>query len=162
MRVPNYPTPENLTQSCAPTKRASSTTVPAGHGRAFVVKKGTTFRIIDTHGRQIVDLTAWELIGHGTILNKAHHFSSDVTRWKLTGATPAIGEHLYANSGSKLLKITDDTVKVHDMVSNLIHVQLSGEGLTVSRRRSHVATPNYTKPKARKDIGVVLEILQRR
>jgi hypothetical protein len=64
-----------------------------------------------------VDLTAWVLKDDGNTINKAHHFSSDITNWKLQGATPAIGEYLYTNSGSKLLKITDDTVKVHDMVS---------------------------------------------
>jgi uncharacterized protein YcgI (DUF1989 family) len=117
MRVPHRSSPKTSVESGPLAKKPTSTTVPAGHGHAFAVGKGTTFRIIDTHGRQIVDLTAWVLREDGKAINKAHHFSTDITKWKLKGATPAIGEHLYTNSGSELLKITDDTVKVHDMVS---------------------------------------------
>ncbi|KAF2421199.1 hypothetical protein EJ08DRAFT_665233 [Tothia fuscella] len=94
---------------------STSTIVKAGHGHAFPIKKGTKFRIIDTHGKQIVDLTAWVLNKDNRTINKHHHFSADHTRWALQGATPAIGESLLTNTAKPLLKITDDTVKVHDM-----------------------------------------------
>jgi uncharacterized protein YcgI (DUF1989 family) len=106
--------------------KPKSATVVAGHGYAFEVKKGQRFRIVDTHGGQIVDLTAWVLqsssstadsssLSHVSKIDKTHLFSADHTRWALKGATPAIDEHLYTNKGIPMLKITDDTVRVHDM-----------------------------------------------
>jgi len=122
MRDPNYEFDgeSNSTQILSSVSRdnitkPTSTTVPAGHGYAFVVKAGQKFRITDTHGHQIVDLTAWVLSKDGKTIDKAHHFSADHTRWELKGATPAIGESLYDNTGLPLLKLVSDTCRVHDM-----------------------------------------------
>jgi len=100
--------------------KSKASIVEAGHGFAFEVKQGEKFRIIDTHGGQIVDLLAWVLESPSSSskpskINKIHHFSADHTRWELMGATPAIGEYLYTNKALPMLKITDDTVRVHDM-----------------------------------------------
>jgi len=109
MRDPNFE------HSVQVNPKPKSTTVKAGHGFAFVVKKGEHFKITDTHGRQIVDLTGWALKSDGEMIQKHHHFSADHTRWQLQGATPVVGEYLYANTGSPMFKVLEDTVKVHDM-----------------------------------------------
>lgn len=118
---------------------SASARVEAGHGYAFEVKKGQRFRIIDTHGGQIVDLTAWVLHSPSsssshTEIDKTHLLSADHTRWALKGATPAIGEHLYTNKGIPMLKITDDTVRVHDMTFACCYPELyQREGFTDHR-----------------------------
>lgn len=85
-------------------------TVMAGHGYAFEVKKGEKFRIVDIHGEQIVDMAAW--VAGTDFFEK---LSMAYTRYHLSGVTPAVGEYLWSNKDDPLLKITADTVKVHDM-----------------------------------------------
>ncbi|KAK4988183.1 hypothetical protein LTR66_003400 [Elasticomyces elasticus] len=84
--------------------------VPAAHGYAFKVKAGERFRVVDIHGEQVVDFAAWV---DGT--NLVEKLSMSYTRYHLNGVTPAIGECLWTNKDEPLLKITDDTVHVHDM-----------------------------------------------
>ncbi|KAF4552095.1 Hypothetical protein D9617_11g009430 [Elsinoe fawcettii] len=84
--------------------------VPAAHGYAFEVRKGDRFRVIDLYGEQIVDFAAWVA---GTQLTEK--LSMSYTRYHLSGITPAIGECLWTNKDEPILRITADTVKVHDM-----------------------------------------------
>jgi uncharacterized protein YcgI (DUF1989 family) len=100
----------------------ASLRVKAGHGFAFPVKAGHKFRIIDLHGGQIVDFLAWALTSdlegspsQPILADPKLRFSAGNTRWHLAGATPAVGEHLYTNTGERMFTITEDTVKVHDM-----------------------------------------------
>jgi uncharacterized protein YcgI (DUF1989 family) len=57
-----------------------------------------------------VDFAAWI---KGTDLRE--HLSMAYTRYHLSGVTPAIGEYLWTNNDEPILKLTADTVKVHDM-----------------------------------------------
>jgi len=107
--------------------KPKSTTVKAGYGHAFPVRKGEHFKIIDTHGRQIVDLTGWVLNSDGKTIQKNHHLSADITRWNLQGATPSIGECIYTNSGSPLFKVVADAVKVHDMTFACCYPEIYAE-----------------------------------
>ena len=87
--------------------------VPASHGYAWPMKKNSRFRIVDIHGKQVVDFMAWPLDGgHCDISKKV---SMSYTRFHLSGATPAVGECLWTNLDEPLLKITQDLCKVHDM-----------------------------------------------
>ncbi|CAK4030597.1 Hypothetical predicted protein [Lecanosticta acicola] len=85
-------------------------TVPAAHGHAFEVEKGERFRIVDLYGEQVVDFAAWVQDTH--LVEK---LSMAYTRYHLSGVTPAVGEYLWTNRDEPILRITDDTVKVHDM-----------------------------------------------
>ncbi|KAH7402848.1 hypothetical protein BKA66DRAFT_10479 [Pyrenochaeta sp. MPI-SDFR-AT-0127] len=93
--------------------------VPAGHGHAFVVSKGTRFRIVDLHGEQVVDLMAWVSRPQDASTAKPiptlEKMSPAYTRYHLRGVTPMIGEALYSSADRPILRITADTVKVHDM-----------------------------------------------
>jgi uncharacterized protein YcgI (DUF1989 family) len=82
----------------------------AAHGLAFEVKKGERFRVVDLHGEQVVDFAAWV---QGTDL--VEKLSMAYTRFHLNGVTPAVGEYLWTNNDEPILKLVEDTVKVHDM-----------------------------------------------
>lgn len=86
--------------------------VPGGHGYAFEVKRGTSFRIIDLHGRQIVDMMAWVL----PYPDSCEHLSMSYTRYVLNGeAPPAIGDCLVTNKQEPIFKLTADACHTHDM-----------------------------------------------
>lgn len=94
---------------------SASTThvVRAAHGYSFRVSKGTRFRIIDIHGEQVVDFMAW---AHTSpVFTLTEKVSMAYTRFHLSGVTPAVGECLWTNRDRPLLRLTADTVKVHDM-----------------------------------------------
>lgn len=86
--------------------------VPGGHGHAFEVRKNTSFRIIDLHGHQIVDLMAWVL----PYPSSQEHLSMSYTRYTLQSlAPPAIGDCLVTNKQEPLLKLVHDDCHTHDM-----------------------------------------------
>ncbi|KAL8944152.1 MAG: hypothetical protein Q9216_000657 [Gyalolechia sp. 2 TL-2023] len=86
--------------------------VPGGRGHAFEVKKGTSFRIIDLHGRQIVDLMAWVLPYPSSL----EHLSMSYTRYVLNGeAPPAVGDCLVTNKQEPIFKLIADVCHTHDM-----------------------------------------------
>ena len=101
--------------------------VPGGHGYAFSISKGNKFRIIDLHGRQIVDLMAWVLptspLSPPQIPSQFprydstnEHLSMSYTRYTLNGtAPPAIGDYLVTNKQEPCFRITADTCHTHDM-----------------------------------------------
>lgn len=84
--------------------------IKASHGYAFEVRKGERFRVVDLYGEQVIDFAAWV-----QCTNLVEKLSMAYTRHRLSGATPAIGEYLWTNKDEPILKIVDDTVKVHDM-----------------------------------------------
>ena len=97
------------------TKKSKTHThiIPPKHGHAFLLKPGTSFRIIDLHGTQVVDLMAWT----HPITPSGQHSAMSYTRYNLSGsAPPQVGECIYTNLGEKMLKLTADTVKTHDML----------------------------------------------
>lgn len=89
---------------------SSTKIVEARHGYAFKVKKGERFRIVDLYGEQVVDFLAWV---DGT--NLTEKVSMAYSRYHLDGVQPAIGECLWSNGDREVLRVVEDTVKVHDM-----------------------------------------------
>ena len=86
--------------------------VTGGHGYAFEVSRGTSFRIIDIHGSQIVDMMAWVL----PYPSSCEHLSMSYTRYVLNGsAPPAIGDCLVTNKQEPIFKLTADACHTHDM-----------------------------------------------
>jgi uncharacterized protein len=104
-------TRESTDRHDAPCRRPQDNThlVPAKHGYAFEVKQGSHFRIVDLHGQQVVDFAAWVLPDMKEKLSMAY------TRFRLSGATPTVGECLMTNKDEPLFCIVEDSVKVHDM-----------------------------------------------
>ena len=86
--------------------------VPGGHGHAFEVQKGTSFRIVDTHGHQIVDMMAWVT----PYKPGGEHLSMSYSRYVLGGnIPPAVGESLVTNKQEPIFKLTADQCHTHDM-----------------------------------------------
>jgi len=98
-----------LERTLIPSK-AKCTVVEAAHGHAFEVRKGERFRVVDIHGEQVVDFAAWVA---GTKL--VEKVSMAYTRFHLAGVQPMEGEFMWTNKDEPVLRITKDTVKVHDM-----------------------------------------------
>ena len=86
--------------------------VQGGHGHAFEVKRGESFRIIDIHGRQIVDMMAWVL----PYPSSRELLSMSYTRYALGGeAPPAVGDCLVTNKQEPIFKLVHDDCHTHDM-----------------------------------------------
>ncbi|KAF2839089.1 hypothetical protein M501DRAFT_1011024 [Patellaria atrata CBS 101060] len=105
----------NVTSSVFRTVQGSSTATEVIY--SFEIKIGTRFRVVDLHGEQIVDFMAWAHLpspdsAHTNLTEKV---SMAYTRYHLSEVTPAIGEYLYTNADRPLLRITKNTVRVHDM-----------------------------------------------
>ncbi|KAF2192370.1 hypothetical protein K469DRAFT_716901 [Zopfia rhizophila CBS 207.26] len=106
--LPELPTPNSFCTDTTLTKHI----VPAAHGYAFAVNKGSRFHVIDLYGEQIVDFMAWV---HDKPFTRIEKMSTAYTRYYLSGVQPAIGECLWTNADRPLFRVTADTVKVHDM-----------------------------------------------
>lgn len=92
--------------------QAQQHVVPGGHGYAFEVSRGTSFRIVDIHGSQIVDMMAWVM----PYPSSCEHLSMSYTRYVLNGsAPPAIGDCLVTNKQEPIFKLTADACHTHDM-----------------------------------------------
>ncbi|KAL8711870.1 MAG: hypothetical protein Q9220_003814 [cf. Caloplaca sp. 1 TL-2023] len=105
---------ESTTSTPANPNSSTSKThiVQGGHGHAFEVSAGTSFRIVDLHGKQIVDLMAWVLPYPSSL----EHLSMSYTRYHLNGtAPPAIGDTLVTNKQEPIFKLVHDTCHTHDM-----------------------------------------------
>lgn len=104
-----FPDPEDC---IAPQHHVSPKThiIPAAHGHAFEVSKGEHFRVVDLFGEQIIDFAAW---AKDTSLTEK--LSMSYSRYHLKGVQPAVGECLWSNADEPMLKVVEDTVKVHDM-----------------------------------------------
>ncbi|KAL8874807.1 MAG: hypothetical protein Q9198_006746 [Flavoplaca austrocitrina] len=115
MTILKFPSFSPSTKENCPSDGTSSPkthTVPGGNGHAFKVKKGTSFRIIDLHGRQIVDMMAWVLPYPSSL----EHLSMAYTRYHLNGtAPPAVGDTLVTNKSEPIFKLTHDDCHTHDM-----------------------------------------------
>ncbi|KAH7073270.1 hypothetical protein FB567DRAFT_196528 [Paraphoma chrysanthemicola] len=97
-------------------RRLTKTIVPAGHGHAFPLPRGTRFRIVDLHGEQVVDLFAWVRDSKSSASALPDEkMSMAYTRYHVSGVTPTIGEYLYSNADRPVLRVIADTVKIHDM-----------------------------------------------
>ena len=98
--------------------------VKASTGYAFPVKNGARFRIVDLYGEQVVDMMAWVAekddylhrpssgTGKGLPLEK---LSMAYTRFHHGGKIPSVDGWLYTNKDRPLLKLVQDTCKIHDM-----------------------------------------------
>ena len=102
--------PENPLRNDATSGSPNAHIVKAAHGYAFEAKKGEKFRVVDLYGEQVVDFAAWV---SGTDL--VEKLSMAYTRYHLNGVQPAIGECLWTNKDEPVLKVVEDTVKIHDM-----------------------------------------------
>lgn len=86
-------------------------TVQARKGAGFPLKTGQTFKVINTHGTQVVDFWAVSLDDPSEYLSMVHTRSTIFKSW------PRAGDLLYSNRREPMLKFAEDTSPgIHDTV----------------------------------------------
>ena len=86
--------------------------VPARKGRAQLLSKDDSIRIINTHGSQVVDTWAFNADDLGEFMSMEH------TRSTIDKMMPDIGEAFLTNKRRAILTITEDTTPgVHDTLN---------------------------------------------
>jgi len=84
--------------------------VPAREARVAEVKRGQVLQIVDLEGQQVGDLMAYRPGDPSEYLSPAHTLSC------LVKLMPEVGDELYSNLRTPLLRITRDDVGSHDMI----------------------------------------------
>jgi uncharacterized protein YcgI (DUF1989 family) len=84
--------------------------VPAREARTVAVSVGQRLQIVDLEGRQVGDLVAYRPE------RPAEHFSAGHTISCLTKLVPEVGDELYSNHRTPLLRIVCDEVGRHDLI----------------------------------------------
>jgi len=84
--------------------------VPACEARAVEVRSGQRLEVVDLEGQQVGDLIAYRLADPQEILSTGHTVSC------LTKLVPEVGDELYSNRRTPLLRIVRDDVGNHDLV----------------------------------------------
>jgi uncharacterized protein len=83
--------------------------IPARTGKAARVKQGQTVKVINTHGRQVVDF--WAFVAR----DGREFMSMEHTRPAIKRLTPIAGDELMTNRRRPILKVIKDTTPgVHD------------------------------------------------
>lgn len=86
-------------------------TVPARKGAGFKLETGQTFKVINTHGHQVVDFWAVSLDDPAEFMSMVH------TRSTLVKLVPKAGDILYSNLRQPIVRFVEDTSPgVHDTV----------------------------------------------
>jgi uncharacterized protein YcgI (DUF1989 family) len=78
-------------------------TLPAGQARTFAVSSGTTLRIVNTFGSQVVDTWAFSADDFN------EHMSIERTRVHSTSPTPKVGTVFRTNQRRPILEMKTDT-----------------------------------------------------
>jgi uncharacterized protein len=85
--------------------------IPAREARAWRVKAGASFRVIDVEGLQVGDLWAFNETDPGEYHNAPH------TRVECGRLFPQVGESFWSNRRRPILSlVADDSPGVHDML----------------------------------------------
>jgi uncharacterized protein len=84
-------------------------TIPARRGKAALLDRGQRIKIINTHGKQVVD--TWAFIRH----DMKEFMSMEHTRAALSKLVPAVDDFLYTNRRRPILRFAEDTSSgIHD------------------------------------------------
>lgn len=84
--------------------------VPAREARAVEVRAGQMIEIVDLEGQQVGDLIAYRLSDPTEILSTGHTVSA------LTKLVPEVGDEIFSNRRTPLLRIVRDDVGNHDLI----------------------------------------------
>ena len=84
--------------------------IPSGTARAVMVRAGQVVQIEDLEGRQVGDLVAYRPDHPEEYLSPAHTCSC------LVKLVPVVGDEVYSNHRTPLMRIVRDDVGTHDLV----------------------------------------------
>jgi uncharacterized protein YcgI (DUF1989 family)/peptidoglycan/xylan/chitin deacetylase (PgdA/CDA1 family) len=89
----------------------STTIIPARKAVAVSIRAGQSIKIINTHGKQVVDFWAFNPNDSNDFLSMVH------TRTILLAVALRVGDQLYSTRRKPILKLVEDTTRgVHDMI----------------------------------------------
>ncbi|MEA2269847.1 MAG: uncharacterized protein QOD55_644 [Solirubrobacteraceae bacterium] len=77
---------------------------------ALLLRSGQLLRVVDLEGAQVADLVAFNAA------DASEQFSQNFTRMNNDKVGVAVGDHLYSNLNTPMLRVEHDTVGVHDML----------------------------------------------
>ncbi|MEA2247798.1 MAG: uncharacterized protein QOH46_2327 [Solirubrobacteraceae bacterium] len=77
---------------------------------ALRLHTGQLLRVVDLEGSQVADLVAYNAA------DPSERFSQGFTRMNNDKVGVSVGDRLYSNRNSAMLRVEDDTVGVHDML----------------------------------------------
>lgn len=86
----------------------STLTVPAGHGKTFLVRKGQFITVIDSEGQQAADFVAVNADDLNEKLSPVH------TRQQLRSLFFKPGDALWSSENRPMLRILADSIGIHD------------------------------------------------
>jgi len=90
---------------------ATLQTIPARRGASAHVSRGSCVRVVNTHGKQVVDTWAFNAV------DPDEHLSMEHSRASLLRILPAVGDTLVSNRRAPMLSVVEDTTPgVHDML----------------------------------------------
>ena len=85
------------------------TTIPAGHGKAFILNKSQAISVVNTYGTQVVDCWAFNRA------NTDEYMSMEASRVWSQRLNPILGDTFVTNNRNKILTIVEDTSPgIHD------------------------------------------------
>ncbi|MGX1786558.1 DUF1989 domain-containing protein [Bosea sp. NPDC055332] len=85
--------------------------IPARSGVAARVKRGQSVRVVNTHGKQVVDTWAF------SAADVDEHLSMEHSRAAILKLMPAVGDTLTSNRRNPMLTVVEDTTPgIHDML----------------------------------------------
>jgi len=83
--------------------------IPARQGVAVRLKAGQRIRVINTHGKQVIDTWAFNDADLSEVMSMEH------SRATLLSVFPKVGDHLLSNHRRPILTLTEDTTPgIHD------------------------------------------------
>ena len=88
---------------------ASQITIPARRGKAALLSRGQSVRVINTHGQQVVDTWAFRRDDLAEFMSMEH------SRTSLGRIMPVVGQSMVTNRRRPILTLVDDTSGgIHD------------------------------------------------
>ena len=118
IQAPKLDLPFNPDQSTLSTvKTDSSGVIRACKGKAVPLEKGQTIKIVNTHGKQVIDFFAFSLNSNMRCPSPENieYLSMQHTRAMNLRTIPVTGDFLYSNFRKAMLKFIEDTSPgVHD------------------------------------------------
>ena len=96
----------------------SLNTIPEKSGKAVYIKNGQTVKIINTHGKQVIDTWAFNAN------DLSEYMSMEHSRTTILKLIPAVGDVLHTNKRNPILSFIEDTSPgIHDaVILSLIHI----------------------------------------
>ncbi|MFK8252068.1 DUF1989 domain-containing protein [Ancylobacter terrae] len=90
---------------------ANLQTIPARRGASAYVSRGACVRVINTHGKQVVDTWAFNAV------DIEEHLSMEHSRASLLRIIPKVGDTLVSNRRNPMLSVVEDTTPgIHDLL----------------------------------------------